>query len=148
MALIRWTPIRSMLSFRDEMDRLLDDFYGRMTPSGESYEGDWLPPMDMKETDNEIVASIELPGLTKDEIKVSVKHDLLSISGEKKQMKTEEKENVHRVERSYGYFKRSVVLPIEVDSAKVRASFKDGVLSITLPKVESKRPKEIPIQVS
>jgi len=148
MALIRWTPLRSMMSFRDEMDRLLDDFYGRMTPSGESYEGEWLPAMDMKENENEVTAMVELPGLSKNDIKVSVKNDVLSITGEKKAEKTEEKENVHRVERSYGYFKRSVVLPVEVDSEKVKASFKDGVLKITLPKVESKKPKEIPIQVS
>jgi len=136
------------MSFRDEMDRLLDDFYGRMTPSGESYEGEWLPAMDMKENENEVTAMVELPGLSKNDIKVSVKNDVLSITGEKKAEKTEEKENVHRVERSYGYFKRSVVLPVEVDSEKVKASFKDGVLKITLPKVESKKPKEIPIQVS
>jgi len=148
MALIRWTPLRSMMSFRDEMDRLLDDFYGRMSPSGESYEGDWLPAMDMKENDNEVSVSVELPGLSKSDIKVSVKNDVLSITGEKKAEKTEEKENVHRVERTYGYFKRSVALPVEVDSEKVKASFKDGVLKVTLPKVEAKKPKEIPIQVS
>jgi HSP20 family protein len=148
MALIRWTPLRHMMSFRDEMDRVLDDFYGRMAPARETYEGDWLPAMDMKETDNEITASIELPGLSKDDIKVSVKNDVLTISGEKKQEKIEEKDNVHRVERSYGYFKRSVTLPVEVDSEKVKAAFKDGILKITLPKTESKRIKEIPIQVS
>jgi HSP20 family protein len=148
MAIIRWTPVRHMLSFRDEMDRLLDDFYGRMAPAKESYEGDWLPAMDMKESDNEVVASIELPGLSKDDIKVSVKNDVLTISGEKKQESVEEKENVHRVERTYGYFRRSVTLPVEVDAGKVKASFKDGILKITLPKVESKKVKEIPIQVS
>jgi HSP20 family protein len=148
MALIRWTPLRSVMSFRDEMDRLLDDFYGRVTPSGESYEGDWLPAMDMRETDNEVVASVELPGLSKGDIKVSVKNNVLSITGEKKTEKAEENQNIHRVERAYGYFKRSVVLPVEVDSEKVKATFKDGVLKITLPKVESKKPKEIPIQVS
>jgi HSP20 family protein len=148
MKLIRWTPLRSMMSFRDEMDRLLDDYYGRMAPSGESYEGDWLPPMDMKETNDEVVTSLELPGLSKGDIKVSVKNDVLSVTGEKRAEKVEEKENVHRVERTYGYFRRSVVLPVEVDSEKVTATFKDGVLKITLPKVESKKPKEIPIQVS
>lgn len=148
MALIRWTPLRNMVSFRDEVDRLLEDFYGRVTPPAEVYEGDWLPAMVMKETDNEIVASVELAGMSKDDIKVSVKNDVLSISGEKKAEKSEEKENVHRVERTYGYFKRSVVLPMEVDSDKVKAAFKDGVLTVTLPKVESQKPKEIPVQIS
>ena len=148
MALIRWTPLRSMMSFRDEMDRMLDEFYGRMSPSGESYEGDWLPAMDMRENDGEVLVSLELPGMSKSDIKVSVKNDVLSITGEKKAEKADEKENVHRVERTYGYFKRSVALPVEVDSGKVKASFKDGVLKVTLPKVEAKKPKEIPIQVS
>lgn len=148
MALIRWTPVRHMLSFRDEMDKLLNDFYGGAPSARESYEGDWLPAMDIKESENDITAVIELPGLSKDEIKVSVKNDVLSISGEKKQEKVDEKENVHRVERSYGYFKRVITLPMEVDSKGVKAAFKDGVLKVTLPKVESKKVKEIPIQVS
>lgn len=136
------------MSFRDEMDRLLDNFYGRVERSGESYEGEWLPVMDMKETESEIIASIELPGLVRDDIKVSVKDDVLSITGEKKQEKTDDKENVHRVERIYGYFRRSLALPVEVDPEKVKASFKDGVLKVTLPKVESKKLKEIPVQAS
>jgi HSP20 family protein len=147
MALIRWTPLRHMMSFRDEMDKVLDDFYGRMRPATETYEGDWLPAMDMKETDNEVTASIELPGLSRDDIKVSVKNDMLTVSGEKKET-VDDKDNVHRVERSYGYFKRSIVLPAEVDSEKVKATFKDGVLKVTLPKTESKKIKEIPISVS
>lgn len=148
MALIRWTPLRSVMSFRDEMDRLLDDFYGRMAPSGEMYEGDWFPPMDLSENDGEVIACLEIPGLAKDDIKVSVQNDVLTISGEKKQEQTEEKENVHKVERTYGMFKRVLKLPAEVDSAKVKASYKDGVLKVKLPKVEAKKPKEIPIQVS
>jgi HSP20 family protein len=148
MAIIRWTPLRSVMSFRDEMDRLLDDSYGRMAPSGEMYEGDWFPPMDLSETDGEVIACLEIPGLSKDDIKVSVQNDFLTISGEKKQEQTEEKENVHKVERTYGMFKRVLKLPAEVDSAKVKASYKDGVLKVKLPKVEAKKPKEIPIQVS
>jgi HSP20 family protein len=148
MALIRWTPLRSMMSFRDEMDKLLDDFYGRLTPSGEVHEGDWFPPMDLSENDEEVRACLEIPGLDKEDVKVSVQNDVLTISGEKKQEQTEEKGNVHRVERTYGMFKRILRLPDEVDASKVKASYKDGVLTVNLPKVEAKKPKEIPIQVS
>jgi len=148
MAIIRWTPLRGMLSFRDEMDRLLDDLYGKMTPAGEAYEGDWMPVMDISETEDDVIAALELPGMDKNDIKVSVRDDLLTISGEKKQAKIDDKENVHRVERSYGCFKRSLALPCAVDSAKVKAAFKDGVLRVTLPKIEAKKPKEIPIQVT
>jgi HSP20 family protein len=147
MAIIRWTPMRSMMNVRDEMDRILEDFMGRTQRSGEAFEGDWYPAMDISETDKDVVASIELPGLNKDDIKVNVQNDVLSVSGEKKQEKTEASENVHRVERTYGSFRRTVRLPVEVDSGKVKASYKDGLLKVTLPKVESKKPKEIPIQV-
>ena len=148
MHLIRWRPIRSMMSLRDEMDRLLDDFYGKMAPAGDVYEGDWCPSMDVKETDDEITALVELPGIAKEDIKVSVRGDVLTVSGEKSQEKSDTKENVHRVERSYGFFKRSVVLPAEVETSKVKASFKDGILKIKMPKIESKKPKEIPIQLA
>jgi HSP20 family protein len=148
MPLIRWTPMRSMLSFRDEMDRLLDDLYGRMSPAGESNQGDWCPAMDLKESEGEITAVVELPGLAKDDIQVSVKGDVLTVSGEKKQEETKTEENVHRVERSYGYFKRNMVLPVEVEAGKIKASFKDGILKVEMPKVEAKKSKEIPIQVA
>ena len=148
MAIIRWTPFRSMLSLRDEMDRLLNEFYGKVMPTTETYEGDWYPAMDITETDNEVIATLELPGLKREDIKVSVNNDILTVSGEKKQEKTEENENIHRVERTYGYFKRSVALPVEVDTNKVKAVYKDGVLKVTMPKLEEKKTKEIPVQVS
>ena len=148
MTLIRWTPLRSVMSFRDDMDRLLDEFYGRVTGPGDGHEGDWLPPMDLTENENGVTASLELPGLNKDEIKVSVNDNVLTVSGEKKQEKTEDNDNLCRVERSYGFFKRSVRLPSEVDAGKVKATFKDGILKVTLPKLESKKPREIEVQVS
>ena len=148
MAIIRWTPFRNVMSFRDEMDRLIDDFYGRQTPAGEMYEGDWCPSLDLKESDGDVRASIELPGLSKDDIKVSVQGDLLTVSGEKKNEVADTKENVHRIERSYGYFKRVVTLPTEVQADKVKAEFKDGVLKVTMPKVETRKTREIPVEVS
>lgn len=148
MALIRWTPLRGVFSFRDEMDHLLDDFYGSMTSPGQKYDGQWYPAMDLSETENEIVAALELPGLRKEDVKVCVQNDVLTVSGEKKQERTENTDNLHRVERSYGCFKRSVALPAGVDASKVTASFKNGVLKVTLPKQESEKPKEIPIQIS
>ena len=148
MAIIRWTPLRSMLSLRDEMDKLLDDVYGNVAPSGEAREGEWFPVMDLAETDDDVSASIELPGLKKEDINVSVHNDVLTITGEKKQEKSEKTENRRRIERSYGYFKRSVILPAEVDPEKVTASYSEGILKIVMPKVESKKPKQIPVQIS
>lgn len=148
MAIIRWTPFRHVLNLRDEMDRAMSDLYGRVSPSGEYYEGDWFPPMDVRETNGDVVASLELPGMEKDQIKVSVHNDVLTVTGEKKQESSEDGENLHRVERAYGYFKRTVSLPTEVDAGKVKATYKDGILKITLPKHEEKKPKEIPVQVA
>jgi HSP20 family protein len=148
MALIRWSPMKDALSFRDEMDRLLDSFYGRTVPSAERYEGDWYPVMDIAETDDEVTACLEVPGLKREDLKVSVHDDVLTVTGEKKQEKSTDGENLHRVERVYGYFKRSVALPSSVDADKVKAAYKDGVLKISLPKLESKKPKEIEVQVS
>ncbi len=148
MAIVRWSPFRSIMSLRDEMDRLLNEFYGSMLPSSESYEGDWYPAMDVSETDSEVIATLELPGMKREDIKVTVSDGVLTVSGEKKQEKVEENENRHRVERTYGYFKRSVSLPAEIDTSKVKAVYKDGVLKVTMPKLEEKKTKEIPVQVS
>ena len=149
MKLIRWTPMRNVTSFRDEMDTLLEDLYGRMTVPEDGHEGDWLPPLDMSEGESDVTVSLELPGMNKEDIKVSVKDDVLTVSGEKKQEKTDDDgENSCRIERSYGFFKRSVSLPAEVDAAKVKATFKDGILKVEMPRIEVKKPKEIPIQVS
>jgi HSP20 family protein len=137
-----------MISLRDEFDEMLNDVYGNLARAGEVYEGDWCPVMDVSETDDKVTARLELPGLKKEDIKVSVHNDILSVSGEKKQEKTEEAENVCRIERSYGFFKRSVTLPTEVDASKVKATVKDGVLEVAMPKQESKKPREIPVQVS
>lgn len=148
MALVRWSPLREALGFRDEMDRLLDEFYGRVVPSRDKLEGDWTPPMDISDADGEVVAEVELPGLKKDDIKVCVEDDILTVTGERKKEESASGDNWRRVERTYGYFKRSVKLPTPVNADKVRAAYKDGVLTISMPKVESKKAKEIPIQVS
>lgn len=148
MAIVRWSPFRSILSLRDEMDRLLNEFYGSMLPSSESYEGDWYPAMDVSETNDEIVATLELPGMNREDIKVTVSDGVLTVSGEKKQEKIDENENRHRVERTYGYFRRSISLPADIDTSKVKATYKDGVLKVTMPKLEEKKTKEIPVQVS
>jgi HSP20 family protein len=148
MALIRWSPFREVMTFRDEMDKLLGDLYGKTVVSRDQYDGDWLPAMDIAENDSEVTASLELPGLKREDIKVSVQDDVLTVTGEKKQEQTEDAGRVHKVERSYGYFKRVVSLPTSVDAGKVKATYKDGLLTISLPKTESKKPKEIAIEVS
>lgn len=127
-------------SFRYEMDRLFDDFFGRgfgLTPfEGGSMDrfGAFNPHVDVAENDKEVKITAELPGLSEQDVEVSLSSDVLTISGEKKHEKEDKGENYYRMERSYGSFQRAISLPAEVQSDKVDATFKNGVLTVTLPK--------------
>jgi len=107
----------------------------------------WAPRVDIKETANELVVSADVPGIDKKDVNVSMKEGVLSISGERKSEQRAEGENWHRIERVFGSFQRSFYIPVDVDESKIKASYKDGVLNIALPKKEEAKKKEIPIQV-
>ncbi len=145
MALIKWEPMRE---FEDLFDR-----YTRAMgwPANRGQElmtkGDWLPRVDISETDGEFVIKAEIPEVRKEDVKVGVDNGILTIQGERKQEKDEKKEKFHRVERYYGSFVRSFTLPDNVDEAGIRASFKDGMLNLTLPKSAVAKPKTIEISV-
>ncbi|GBD94922.1 18 kDa heat shock protein [bacterium BMS3Abin05] len=147
MAIVRWRPTRDILGIRDEMDRLFDEFFGTLPEkfAGENVEGVWLPAVDISETEHDLIVTAELPGIKKDALKLSVQDNILTIKGEKKQEKETKDENYHRIERSYGAFQRTFSLPAIVDATKIKATFKDGVLKIRLPKKEEAKTKEIPI---
>ncbi len=144
-----WRPFE-FDRIRREMDRLWDSFLeGRPMRRGEEMR-EWLPSIDVSETKTDIVIKAELPGLDPKDIDISMTHDLLTIKGEKKhekEEKEEKEENYHMIERSYGSFTRSIRLPKEVQSEKIAASFKNGVLKVTLPKSEEAKKKEIKIKV-
>ena len=147
-----WRPFRELTPFGDfermrrDMDRMWDSFFEGGTLRGE--EGrEWLPSLDVAETKNEIVVKAEVPGLEPKDIDISLSDGLLTIKGEKKQEREEKEENYHLVERSYGSFARSIRLPNEVQSDKINASYKNGVLKIVLPKSEEAKKKEIKIKV-
>jgi HSP20 family protein len=129
---------RSVLSFQQEMNRLFDEFFGGwgLAPFREFTEpwDAFSPRVDVVEGDKEITVSAELPGIDEKEIDVSLSHGVLTISGEKQEKKEDKGKNYYRMERSYGSFRRSVPLPSEVDEDKAEATFKKGVLTITLPK--------------
>jgi HSP20 family protein len=130
------------------MDHMFGDFFGTNLDRGDRVlDTVWNPYVDIAETDNEIIVSAELPGVGKDDVKISIQDDTLVLRGEKRQEKDEKKENYHRVERSYGAFQRTIGLPVSADSGKIKAKFKDGVLKINLPKKEEAKLKEIPISV-
>jgi len=149
MALIRWDPFREIASLQERMNRLFSDVRLR-TPFGEEEitQGAWIPAVDIYETNDAIVLQAELPGIPREDIFIEVKDNTLTLKGEKKFEREVKEENYHRVERSYGSFQRAFTLPGTVEQDKVKAKFKDGILEITLPKVEQARPKQIRVEVS
>ncbi len=111
----------------------------------ETQEYKWRPSADISETDDSYEVRAELPGVTKDDVHISVKEDLLTIKGEKRQEKTDDSKDYRRVERRYGRFERRFSLPPKVKADSIKAEFKDGVLTLSIPKPEEVKPKEIPI---
>ncbi len=147
MAITRWRPFRDILSVQDEMNRLFEDFFGHRPARVEWTEGVWTPSVDVSEDKDSVIIKAEMPGMNKDDVKISIQDNLLTLKGEKKQEKEEKDKNYHRIERSYGSFCRSFQLPTSVKTDTIEASYKNGVLSITLPKTEEVKPKEIPISI-
>jgi HSP20 family protein len=107
----------------------------------------WTPAVDIAEHDDEYLVKVELPGVNKDDVKLTLENNILTIRGEKKQEKETKKENYHRVERSYGSFQRSFTLPAAVKADKIDASYNDGILTVSLPKAEEAKPKQIEVKV-
>jgi HSP20 family protein len=141
-----WRPFRELTTLRDEMDRLWSRFFGEREPL-EPFRGKWVPSLDVSETKDNVVVKAEIPGMDPKEIDISYADGILTLKGERKQEKEEKDENYHRVERRYGSFSRSIRLPHEVKSDKIKANCKDGVLKITVPKSEEAKKKEIKIKV-
>ena len=104
------------------------------------------PAMDVTETDDALTVTAELPGLSKADVKITMEHGVLTLSGEKRVEKEEKKKDYHLVERRYGAFHRSVTLPVGVDTSKATATFQDGVLVVTLPKAEAAKPRQLEIK--
>lgn len=107
----------------------------------------WMPAVDVAEEENEYIAKVELPGVNKDDVKITLESNILMIRGEKKAEKETKDKNYHRTERSYGSFQRSFTLPMTVKSDKIDAAYKDGILTIVLPKAEEAKPKQFEVKV-
>lgn len=155
MSIIRWNPTRDMTTMpsplwtmQREINRLFNNFFeGGTQDDGTFGLSGWTPAVDIAERDNEYLVKVELPGVAKDEVKITLESNILTIRGEKKQEKDEKKGNYHRVERSYGSFQRSFTLPTSVRSENIDATYADGILTITLPKAEEAKPKQIEVKV-
>ena len=140
--LMPWT---GMTSLKSEMDRLFDRM-AELRWSELPALGDWAPSMDVSETKDSLVCTVEVPRMEQQDPQSSLQENLLTIKGEKKQENEEKDEHYHRIERSYGAFTRSLRLPIAVDANKVTAAVKNGVLTITLPKTPAAKGTTIPIK--
>ena len=145
-ALTRWTP--SDL-WTKRMNRVFDDafssFLAPLVPSEQIAERAWMPAVDIRETDESLLMTAELPGMKKEDVNITFENNVLTISGERKFEKDEKRENYHRIERAYGEFSRSFSVPTNIDPKKVEAKFHDGVLEITLTKTPEARPRKIEI---
>jgi HSP20 family protein len=135
-----------MMSIRDELNRALNEAFGRGTADESAwFSGAWSPPVDIYETDGELVMKAELPGFAKDDINIEMKDHTLVIKGERKREGEVKEGNYHRMERVYGAFQRSFTLPTTVEQEKIRASYKDGVLELHFPKLQAAQPKRIAV---
>jgi len=147
MAIMRWRPWGDLVSAHDEMDRLFGDFLDRAPERRPWALKRWSPAVDISENTDSIHVDVEIPGMKKEDIRVSLENNVLMLKGEKKQEREINEQNCHRLERRYGSFVRSFELPMPVQADKIKASYKNGVLHVELPKAEEVKPKEIPIEV-
>lgn len=143
MALVRWNPIGSLAGMEvDRLNRMFSDF------QTEAFTQAWMPAVDIYESENhEVVIKAELPDVKKEDIGVTVENNVLTLTGERKQEESVKREQFQRVERRFGSFSRSFSLPATVNASQIAASYKDGVLTVRLPRREEAKPKQITVNV-
>jgi HSP20 family protein len=149
MNLIKWDPFRELEDVSSRLNRIFGRPALRTEGGGDMLAvADWMPSVDISETDAEYTIKGEIPGVKKEDVKVTIQDGMLTIQGERKMEKEEKGKKFHRVECSYGSFVRSFRVPDDADEAGVKAEFKDGMLNVTLPKSAKAKPKSISVSVS
>jgi len=143
----RWEPFRGLNSLQEQVNRLFEDSFAR-TRSGQAKLASWAPAVDIYETENELVVKADLPDVQEKDIDVRVENNTLTIRGERKFSNEVHEDNYLRIERAYGTFTRSFSLPNTVDTEAIKAEYRNGVLSVRMPKREESKPKQIKISVS
>ena len=146
MNLVKWSPWREMPTLSGRLNRFFDDpFFNISRLADDSDMGMWNPVVDLYEKDDSFMIKAELPGVDKNDIKIDLKDRLLTLSGERTYDNEVKEENYYRRERTYGKFQRAFTLPADVDSDKIKAEYKDGVLQIEVPKPEEKKAKQVTV---
>ncbi len=149
MNLVKWDPFRELEEVSNRLNRVFGRPLSRIEPNTEMLPmADWMPSADISETDTSYLIKAEIPGVAKEDVKVTIENGMLTIQGERKMEKEEKNKKFHRIERSYGSFMRSFRVPDDADESGVKAEFKDGVLSVTLNKSAKAKPKAINVSVS
>ncbi len=154
MAIIRWqrpelsgrSALGRLFSLRDELERAFDSKWPELARATQFLNA-WVPPVDVSEGNETVVVKAELPGMRKEDIQVTLHDGLLSISGERKDEVTRKEGETHRSERFFGRFQRSITLTTPVNADKIEASYKDGILTVTLPKTEEAKPRQIEVNL-
>ena len=141
---LAWTGFDRLSSLRDELDSLFEmPFWSNFGRQSQLFSG-WSPALDLYQNNDNVIARVELPGMRKEDIEISLQEGMLTISGERKS-ETAEDNKAERTERYVGKFRRSISLPTPVDTHRVTANYRDGILTITLPKAEEAKPKQIQV---
>ena len=149
MNLVKWDPFRELEDVSKRLNRIFGQPPARAEAGNEMLAvADWAPSVDISETESAYLIKGEIPGVKKEDVKISIQDGMLTIQGERKQEREEKGKKFHRVECSYGSFMRSFRVPDDADEGKVKAEFKDGMLNITLPKSAKAKPKAINVSVS
>jgi HSP20 family protein len=147
-AVTRWDPFRDLLSLQNEMTRLFSRAAG--TAGGEDVlgAGTWAPAMDVQEAPDRYAVTMELPGITPDQVDITFNDGVLTVRGERKFYEDQPEESFHRVERRYGSFLRSITLPSRIDADRIGARFENGLLTLEVPKAEDAKPRRIEVKAS
>jgi HSP20 family protein len=148
MAIVRFEPFLGPSAAQNQFERFLREAFSPVTNEGEVSTRTWAPPVDIFENGDNLVLKAELPGVNPDDVEIRVEDNTLYLKGERKFEKEVKEQSYHRVERSYGTFTRTFSLPNSIDADKVSANYKDGVLTLTMPKKEEAKPKTIKINVT
>jgi HSP20 family protein len=145
MTLVKWEPFRDLMAMQDRMTRLIDETLSRIMKE-EVGKGVWSPPVDILERGNEVVLKMDLPGVSQNEIEVRVEENILIVQGERRFMKEALDESYIQIERPYGTFRRTFNIPRMIDHEGIKASYKEGVLQVVLPKRQEAQLKQVLVE--